>query len=1226
MAVKTIEEQYQKKSQIEHILLRPDTYIGSIEHETQSLYILDGARIAQKSINYVPGLFKIFDEVLVNAADNKIRDSNMSYVKVIIDSASCVISVENDGKGIPVAVHKTEKVYVPELIFGHLLTSSNYNDKEKKMTGGRNGYGAKLCNIFSSVFVVETRDKHLFYRQTFYDNMGRKDEPEIVDLRGKSDDEVCDITRCVFFKENKREKNKDVDSNGNGSSFNYVRESAKRAKKGAITSDFTRITFKPDLKKFNMSSLDADIIALLSKRVYDLSGTVKDISVFLNNREIKSKGFKSYCKLYFENADEHVFYHSVVNDRWEIVFSNSEDQFSQVSFVNSICTSKGGTHVNHVLDQIIEPIAEHIKKKEKGLTIKPFQIKSSIFIFINCLIENPSFDSQTKENLTLNPKKFGSKCVPIDDIIKQILRNGSFIEKIVGFARAKQSAQLKKTDGTKTTRLSGIPKLDDANMAGTRQSSKCTLILTEGDSAKALAVSGLSVVGRDFYGVFPLRGKLLNVREASHKQIMENSEINAIKKIVGLQHGKAYDDVASLRYGHIMIMTDQDHDGSHIKGLLINFLDHFFPSLLRIKSFLQVFITPIVRVSKKNAQGTIDFFTLPEFYKWQAETPGSEQYKIKYYKGLGTSTSADAKFYFSNLPKHVKNFDELTASDKELLNLAFNKKKADQRKSWLKNWAPGVFLDNSVPQISISDFVNKELILFSMADNIRSIPCLVDGFKPGQRKVLFSCFKRKLTQEVKVAQLAGYVSEHSAYHHGEASLCGTIINLAQNFVGSNNINLLSPNGQFGTRLQGGKDAASPRYLYTNLEKITRLIFRPEDDNILNYLSEDNITVEPEFYVPIIPMVLVNGPEGIGTGWSTTIPNYNVVDIIANIRKLMNNETQTNLVPFYKGFTGSITALPNERSSRRNNSNSSVDNDPINDSSTLNAINNNESTGFSMSNNTESNNNLGLGLLNNNETLNNINTDSITARYKVTGLYTINSDEVEIKELPVGMWTQTYKEFLETLVTDNTIKDFKEYHTENTVYFKLLGTTNITHNNIEKKLKLSTTISLNNLVCFDSKGFIKKYSSPSEIINEFYHIRLQFYSKRKEYLLKCLYEDLKKLENKVRFIKEIIEETLIIRKRKKCDIEQDLENRKYDMFEKSYDYLLNMPLLSLTLEKIQKLNQEKEEKNLQYNILRKKTNKDLWNDDLNEFEQFFLKENEAHTKMRKDEIKKEIRIN
>eukprot|EP00828_Plagiopyla_frontata_P035759 TRINITY_DN47367_c0_g1_i2.p2 TRINITY_DN47367_c0_g1~~TRINITY_DN47367_c0_g1_i2.p2 ORF type:complete len:190 (-),score=24.39 TRINITY_DN47367_c0_g1_i2:586-1155(-) len=185
------------------------------------------------------------------------------------------------------------------------------------------------------------------------------------------------------------------------------------------------------------------------------------------------------------------------------------------------------------------------------------------------------------------------------------------------------------------------------------------------------------------------------------------------------------------------------------------------------------------------------------------------------------------------------------------------------------------------------------MIVFSVSDNLRSIPCICDGFKPGQRKILYSCFLKRLKSEIKVAQLSGYVSEKSAYHHGEVSLQQTIIGLAQRFVGSNNISLLDPNGQFGTRDVGGKDAASARYIFTNLSGIARKIFVEEDDHIVNYLEDDGERVEPEWYMPVIPMCLVNGAEGIGTGWSTSIPNYNYKVIANEIKEKLLTGRQFN---------------------------------------------------------------------------------------------------------------------------------------------------------------------------------------------------------------------------------------------------------------------------------------------------------------------------------------------
>ncbi|KAK1306769.1 DNA topoisomerase 2 [Acorus calamus] len=949
-AGKTIEETYQKKTQLEHILLRPDTYIGSVDRHTQTLWVYDNnGEMVHRPVTYVPGLYKIFDEILVNAADNKQRDPSMDAVRVTIDVEGNSISVYNNGDGVPVEVHKEEGVYVPELIFGHLLTSSNYDDNEKKTTGGRNGYGAKLANIFSTEFVIETADgKRLKkYKQVFTNNMGNKTSPI--------------ISKC---------------------------------KEG---DNWTKVTFKPDLAKFKMTHLEDDVVALMKKRVVDIAGCLgKTVKVELNGQRLPVKSFSDYVNFYLQSANKSRPDQPLpriaerVNDRWEICVSLSDGQFQQVSFVNSIATIKGGSHVDYVTNQITSHVIGIVNKKNKNANMKAHTVKNHLWVFVNALIDNPAFDSQTKETLTTRQGSFGTKCELSQEFLKKVAKSG-VVDSLLSWADFKQSKDLKKTDGTKRQRITGITKLEDANEAGGRNSEKCTLILTEGDSAKALAMAGISVVGRNHYGVFPLRGKLLNVREASHKQIMDNAEIQNIKVILGLQHGKQYDSVKSLRYGHLMIMTDQDHDGSHIKGLLINFIHSFWPSLLKVPSFMVEFITPIV-------------------------------------KGLGTSTSKEGKEYFSDLDKHKKDFVWADDNDGDAIEMAFSKKKIEARKNWLRHFEPGTYLDQKEKLIKYSDFVNKELILFSLADLQRSIPSMVDGLKPGQRKILFCSFKRNFVKEAKVAQFSGYVSEHSAYHHGEQSLASTIIGMAQDFVGSNNINLLQPNGQFGTRNQGGKDHASARYIYTCLSPLTRFLFPKDDDILLDYLNEDGQSIEPTWYMPIIPMVLVNGSEGIGTGWSSYIPNYNPRDIVANLKRLLNDEPMHPMDPWYKGFKGLI-----EKSVTKD-------------------------TGVT---------------------------------YTISGIIEeVDETTLRVTELPIRRWTQDYKEFLEALMTGTDkikepfIKDYREHNDDVSVHFDvILSEENMNiarQEGLMKKFKLTTTISTSNMHLFDSNGVIKKYDTPDQI--------------------------------------------------------------------------------------------------------------------------------------------------
>ena len=1090
---------------------------------------------------------------------------------MFIYSENNKISVYNNGKGIPIVEHKDEKMFVPSLIFGHLLTSSNYNDNEKKVTGGRNGYGAKLCNIFSKEFIVETSSKadKKSFKQVWKDNMGSTQDAVIKDSKGD---------------------------------------------------DFTKITFRPDLSKFKMTSLDKDIVALFTRRAYDVAGSTKGVKVYLNGSRLSIKSFKDYVDFYLkgktnETGEDLKCAFEDVNPRWQVAVALSDKGFQQISFVNSIATTKGGRHVDHVADQLIAKLAEAVKKKNKaGVNIKPHQLRNHIWVFVNCLIENPTFDSQTKETMTLQPKSFGSKCSPSDKFFNEALKLG-IVESIMSWVQFKAQQELnKKCSSRKHTKVNDIPKLDDANEAGGKNSKDCTLILTEGDSAKTLVVAGFGVIGRDKYGVFPLRGKLLNVREATHKQIMENAEINHIIKIMGLQYKKKYEteeDLKTLRYGKLMIMTDQDQDGSHIKGLLINFIHHNWPSLLKLP-FLEEFITPIVRVSK--GKNVISFYSLPEFEEWKKETRDAHTWKVKYYKGLGTSTSNEAKEYFSNLARHRITFNYKGPEDDESVELAFSKKMVESRKDWLlasmeekkrrrELGLPDVYLyEKNTKSVSYHDFVNKELVLFSNLDNERSIPSLVDGLKPGQRKIMFTCFKKNLKNEMKVAQLAGAVGELSAYHHGEASLVSTIVNLAQNFVGSNNINLLLPLGQFGTRLQGGKDSASARYIFTKLSPLARKIFSTLDDPLLNYLYDDNQKVEPEYYVPIIPMVLVNGSEGIGTGWSTKIPNFNPRDLVNNLKRMINNEEPLPMKPWFKGYQGVIEQVNPHK-------------------------------------------------------------------YVTNGEAAIIDDgKMEITELPIRIWTQTYKENVLIPMLEGsdkqpaTISDFREYHTDSTVRFLITMPQNnlskAEEQGIHKVFKLQTTFSTTFMVLFDAQGCIKKYESAEDILKEFFQIRIECYRKRKAYLEGMLSAEALKLMNQARFILQKNKGEIKLENRKKKDFLKQLIELKYDSDpvkewmkrnklndsenrsadqdkddeqEESknediidgydFDYLKQMSLESLLIENVDKLLKKRDEKKKELDDLRATTVEQLWLSDLDAF----LAELDSFEKLEAEEAEKALKV-
>ena len=1485
---KEIKDKYIKLDPVEHVLLRPNMYIGSIQKDKYFTWTLDDTKdnnMIKKEISYIPGFYKIYDELLVNILDHMKRiemekRKNKNFVKTIkvnIDIEENKIEVYNDGDGIDIDIHPEHNVYIPELIFGNMLTSTNYDEEEEKIIGGMNGIGAKACNIFSKKFILETVDavKGLKYTQEFENNMNIKNKPKIK----------------------KYEKH-----------------------------PYTRITFYPDLEKFKLEKIDDNMFKLMQKRVYDICGlTDETVKVYFNDKKLDIKNFQNYSDLYLDGYESKDILYEKVNDRWEIIVTHNKNSSSleQVSFVNGIWTLKGGKHVDNIVNQVIKNMTEIINKKNKDLIIRPQHIRDNLFVFIKSVIVNPSFDSQTKETLTTPVSKFGSKCNISNQFFNK-LYNTKLIENVIELSNLYLNKSLKKNDGKKKGQLRGIPKLDDAIWAGTNKSEQCTLILTEGDSAKSMAIAGLSVVGRDNYGVFPLKGKLLNVLDITDVKITNNEEITNIKKIIGLETGKKYINLKSLRYGKIMVMTDQDVDGSHIKGLLFNLFNTLWPSLIKIDGFMNSMLTPIIKAKKKN--NVKEFYNLTEYENWRNKIESNNtigKWNIKYYKGLGTSTEKEAKEYFRDI-KNVEYIYDNNES-KEKIDLAFNKKRADDRKDWLYNYNKQHILDYNDTKVNYEDFINKDLIHFSVYDTGRSLPSFCDGLKISTRKILYSCFKRNLIKEVRVAQLAGYVSENANYHHGEKSLQDAIVGMAQTYIGSNNINLLMPNGQFGcldpetpiilwdssikkatnikvndkligddgkprivsklisgeddmyeikngnmdnyivnsnhiltiyysghksifwkdstkswminyfddkskkvnnksirtnqsttkdnfnsskltkeeaykeiqefsenisnnnifdinlqqylklsecnrqnikgvlnnsvikwneqkldidpyilgswlgngysdnniaknlnpfkellkknnlyknkhiphsyifnseenrlkllagmidtdcslkkikdniyryeiyqseirkdlleqfriiagslgfrakiyitksqknintmytleitginlnkipvklsrkkilekqdlsrnamthhidveyvgkgdfcgweidgnerflladftithnTRLQGGKDSASPRYIHTELNSLTMTIYNKEDLPILNYLDDDGDKIEPEFYLPVIPMVLINGLIGIGTGFSCNVPCYNPLDLIKIIKKLLKSDNDNleesfksikQIKPYYSGHKGNIKE--------------------------------------------ENNKYFSYGKFNR-----------------------ISSNQIEITELPIGTWTQDYKDFLEKTLENNTkkIKDYESHYTESNISFILTfeagvvndllksDKDNENHTKFEKEFKLITSkmLSTTNMHMFNENGAITKMKNTNDIIEQFYTFRLSWYQKRKDYIIDKLNNELIFLDAKIKFILDIIEKKLEINNRKKSDIEEYLEKNEYPKRDNdSYDYLIKMSIWNLTYEKKEELLKELNNKKDMLSDIEKKTIEDMWLNDLEIFEKEYKK--------------------
>ena len=1180
-----------KKTQREHVLDRPDTYIGTVRYgEVDRLVAEDvqtpveesaaeggssvpssvtTTRIVQKRVSFCPGLTQLFMEILNNARDRTVVtdvDVRCTRVEVGYDASSGTIWVQNNGDGVSVEVHPTYGVYNPELIFGHLLTSTNYDDSERRIVGGRNGFGAKLTNIYSSQFTVETVDARTRrkYVQTWSNNMATVGAPVVTE--------------------------------------------------GVKSRPLTKVTWTFDHARFGKTNVvDADFIAVMHKAVIDIAATVgTKVTVTFQGKEITCDNLVKYLDMFPQLAvPTCAKVHSVVNDRWKVAVATvpPEEGYRAISFVNGMWTAQGGTHESLVVNQVVDALSGALHSRAKGAdralvdgckTLNRI-IKDRIWVFVDACIENPEFASQTKECLKSPVREFGSTCELPTAFLRKVA-GLDVVDAIMDQLRGKSQASMKATDGRKVSNISGIPKLDDAPWAGTRRSNECVLIVTEGDSAKATAIAGLAARrDRERFGVFALRGKIRNVTDAPAADLNKTEgEFYYLKKILGLQQGKTYEteaDIKTLRYSKLIVFTDQDTDGFHIKALVMNIFARFWPHLLRT-GFVQSLPTPLIKATK--GKQILPFFSMPAFRAWAlgSDTNG---WKIKYYKGLGTSTKEDALEYFKgfgvteyverpratlhaffgsstsagagNTPPPVEDTTDL------FLNL-FSKDRTDYRKTWVQAFNPEAALDNSRKEVTLAEFLHTEYRSHADDNLRRTTPSVVDGLKPSQRKILFGCFRKGLdvgTSEMKVAQLGAAVAEITSYHHGEVSLMSSITKMAQTFVGSNNINLLEPLGQFGTRLEGGDDAASARYIFTRISSLAKLIFRKEDNPILEYLEDEGNSIEPVEYLPLIPMVLVNGADGIGTGFSTKVPPSNPLEVIANVRNMIRSggvlPDEVPYMPWWNKFTGTV----------------------IQDSA---------------------------------------------EKYIVRGVYETDGACVRISELPVGTWSSPYKAFLEELVSQGKIAGFEWPVDDERVSIRvdmvqpaeeLTGIDAVTQalefeanpaaaaaakrkavapptEDVEKLFKLANKISTSNVHLYTSGkiSHIKKYTI-REIYSDFFAARLAGYEKRKAHILSCMEHDHRVARARIVFIESKLSGRLVLENRPDDAVQADLASlglplaHELGLKSSGYDYLMDMKLRSLTRTKVEALRAEVLD--LETNIARVRATpvEVTWMNELNELE-------------------------
>jgi len=1157
----------------DHALKRPDTYIGSITTSTQEQWILTEERAVRRKMRYNPGLFNIIREIVSNAIDNKWRsDKNgipMRKIEVSVNLVTGEISVLNDGDWI-LAEQRTYKytdyrtgkttedvLYPAEIFFGEMLAGTNFDDTQERKTSGKNGMGAKATNVFSTSFIVEHTDpthKRKFV-QAYSDNGKTHTSPEVTPYRLKT--------------------------------------------------GYTKITFTPDYERFG-AEMDEDMVSLLRLYCCEASMITGLPVTFTMVREEGEESAKllfrdlaKFVKLFYDTKNLISLRVDTPGESECVVVEGDEPDTDQmtdiqhISYVNGIRTKDGGVHVEAWRDSIVGPLVRAFnsrttKRKTEPLKTTAKQLYPYFIMFVRVELDKPAFDSQTKDRLNA-PTPTTSKPSPAD--LSKMLK-WHFVARLEEKLRFYQERQLQRKEGTKR-RILGSKKLTDANEAGGKRSLECVLFITEGNSAKSLAESFCSYLpgGADLNGAFALMGKPLNVTTASPQDILDCKEIQELQSALGLIPHTDYSDARNkkmLRYGKVNFFADADDDGYHIRGLLANFFWMRYPSLWSVGHFsILAESTPVVKVfpTKTSTVCSLVFYTNADYKAWHAANATGKERSL-YYKGLGSIPPTEVP----DLVQRRKTVEfYLEGDEKTYMSLAFAGEESDWRKQWITrdmDEGTDVYTEPAFTyegRLGLSTFVDTNLLQYSHTTLARALPSVIDGFKEGPRKLFYGLMQTGLTAESKLLEVqraALAASSKAGYHHGGKSAEDTITRMAQGFVGSNNVPLLVNRGQFGTRKAGGADAAASRYTKTYVDPFTAAIFSPDDDAILRYLEDDGHPAEPQFYVPILPMFLINGKAkakgsgGIATGFSTKCPPFNPLDIANWIEAWLDDKHRDlpQLVPWWRGFTGDVSMTTTVTKGKE--------------------------------------------------------FDRVIIRGKMEKMEKGKfKGWWRITELPVGVWTNDVREMLEKLtakvVKEVTrkgaktkvekpalVKEVRQYNGDNTVDMYFLPMEDFEPDMDARNNPLSVLvqgITLSNIVGLDRYGYPRHYHSAEEVLEYYCPIRLEFYEARKKWLLASIKDQYERATNKHRFVEAVKAGTI--------DMNQDDEALEAAMTaaglkkmththactEESFEYLLSMHLRTIMSKtKGAELRAEAAALKAKMEALKKKSVKDMWREDLAHF--------------------------
>lgn len=1063
-------QEYQRLELRDQIRLRPETYIGAqaglTDEQIWVSEIVGEGTIKTKYVSVklalaVIGVTKeIFDNVTDNVERSRMEGIDPGHVEIAIGPN--ILSVKNHGKHIPVVIHHAERIWTPQLIFGVLLTSDNYNDSVSRYKIGRNGYGIKLVNIFSAAFMIEVADpvNKLLYKQNWTNGMSVCNPPVITPYEGPGYTQVSCLPDFNYF------YHKQMEGNVSGEVF-----------------------------------LDC-MQGFFFSRALEISFAAK-VPVIFNGQAIDFRDGLAYYNTHFDSFDpERNFIHWMSPDgKDEFIAVDTPNAGFAHAFVNGAAVH-AGEHVNEYLKAICADVVADLEKKgakEDSKKITVVNLRKHVSIILRVTLDKPEFDSQMKRKLIKPTPKI--RHLP-KEVTKTLLK-----WKMVDELKAFLGMKPKKEDGrVKPLRVTTVDDATQANSSNPHERLKCTLILTEGETGKTLALEGLNYLpgGKEYNGVFPLRGKLMNVSRHSEAKVSGNKELMSIMTILNakkdIDYFKDRDKIYTLRYGKIALMADADYDGYHIDGLAIKFFFDYLKTLAPFE-FVVIIMTPVIEGYRRNQR--LAFYHQKQLAKWMREND-AQGWDFKYFKGLGSWTvnKQNCQKLFQS-PVIVTMAVDPTTDD--MLKLAFSKGFEDERKKWIAGYDPQseIILQNPRP---ITDFFMEEFRDYSKASVIRAIPRLMDGLKAVHRKVLWGAilkFGRSKTIPKKLPKLttfAGFVTERCQYHHGEGALHETIVGMGQCYrTGPNNIPVIHREGNYGTRRKRGADRSPPRYLFVALSPIARYIYRAEDDDILQITMEDGEPAEPKEFYPVIPMCLVNKCEGIATGWSTKIYPHDPRVVLEWVRRwvvekkekrhLSNDQltidlvSKPELIPWWREYTGSLVRVKNE---------------PY-------------------------------------------------ESYRNEGRFDVNFHTINIRELPVEISPDAYKDWAEKMVDlyhekpeEATFRDFVVVTPPPEIHCQIFGMSSPT----VEKLNLVRTISMSNMTLLDKDEIPKKFNYTFEIMCEWCLDRLTHYTRRKQHLIRKSEMDAKLANLRYLYTMDVVEGRLDLRGRPKEEIHAYMKAHGY----------------------------------------------------------------------------------